>query len=56
MKCFGGPGVKKKACRKRKCINKGLSITSKDSTRHIANAGKALDISAIMSVCMQWNL
>ena len=21
MKCFGGPGIKKKACRKRKCIS-----------------------------------
>lgn len=39
MKCFGGPGVKKKACRKRKCINRGSSVTSKD---HATNPGKVL--------------
>jgi len=41
MKCFGGPGTKKKACRSRKCT--GLSVahaTASTHTQSIATTGK----------------
>ena len=41
MKCFGGPGTKKKACRSRKCT--GLSVahaTASTHTESIATTGK----------------